>query len=163
MGKRIVGIDYGMKRLGMALSDETKLIASPLKVFEAKGKMELTVEGLLKELEDHQKQLRYELEAIVVGFPLMMSGKRSQITDEVSFFIELIKQKIVIPVVAWDERLTSVLAERAMMESDMTRKKRSQKVDLMSAVIILQNYLDSLRFMKRESLSGSEPLEPLLE
>lgn len=146
MASRILGIDYGMKRVGLALSDETKLLASPLKMVEASHKLELTIDLLLKFLTEHQKQFRYELEEIVVGLPLMMNGKKSMITDEVLCFVEALKQKTTIPICTWDERLTSVLAERAMMESDMTRKKRSQKVDVLSAIVILQNYLDSKRF-----------------
>lgn len=146
MGKRILGIDFGMKRIGLALSDEMKILASPLKTFQAFRKMEETIEALVKELKQHEVDRSYELEAIVVGFPLKMSGNMSLISDEVNIFVKALEEAISIPIIKWDERLTSVLADRAMMEGSFTRKKRTQKLDELSAVIILQNYLDSLRF-----------------
>ena len=146
MAKRVLGVDFGMKRIGLALSDEMKILASPLKTFSASKKMEDTVEGLVKELTQHQQDYRYELETIVVGFPLKMSGKMGLISDEVNAFVSALENVVSIPIIKWDERLTSVLADRAMMEGSFTRKKRTQKLDELSAVIILQNYLDSLRF-----------------
>jgi putative holliday junction resolvase len=143
MATRILGIDFGMKRIGLALSDETKILATPLKTFQASKKMEETVKNLSDELVQHQKDFKYELKEIVVGFPLKMTGSMSLISDEVSHFVELLKNSMNIPIIKWDERLTSVLAERALMEGSYTRKKRTEKLDQISAVIILQNYLDS--------------------
>lgn len=143
MATRILGIDYGMKRIGLALSDETHLIASPLKTFQASHKLEETIRGLVKELEQDQKDKKYTLKEIVVGLPLKMSGTMSFISDEVALFADKLAEAISTPVITWDERLTSVQAERAMMEGSFSRKKRTQKLDQVSAVIILQNYLDS--------------------
>lgn len=143
MGKRVIGIDYGMARLGLSFSDESKLIAMPWMVLAAEKKTEKTVAKFLKELERNQKEKGYEAEAIIVGLPLLMSGKVGLLADEVKHFIELLKVAIAIPVIAWDERLTSVQAERSLRESNFTRKKRAQYVDTVAAVIILQNYLDS--------------------
>lgn len=143
MATRILGIDYGMKRIGLALSDETHLIAAPLKTFQALHKLEDTISSLVKELEQDQKEKKYTLKEVVVGFPLKMSGSMSFISDEVDLFAEKLAAAIEIPVIKWDERLTSVQAERAMRESSMSRKKRTKKLDQVSAVIILQNYLDS--------------------
>src|SRR5690606_11978697 len=114
-----------------------------LKTFQASKKMEETVKNLAEELAQHQKDFNYELKEIVVGFPLKMTGNMSFISDEVSHFVEMLKNVLNIPIIKWDERLTSVLAERALMEGSFTRKKRTQKLDQISAVIILQNYLDS--------------------
>lgn len=139
---RVLGIDFGLKRIGLALSDEMKMIATPLKILEARHKLEATVELLLKEIEQHQKSWGYQLETIVVGLPLKLDGKASLMTDEAIHFIELLKTHVAIPVVSWDERLTSVLADRTMREASLTRKKRAAKVDIVSAVIILQSYLD---------------------
>jgi putative holliday junction resolvase len=140
--KRIIAIDFGMARLGLAYSDESQTIASPLKVLKAEKKSASTVASVLKELKSHQEQHGYDIEEIVVGLPLLMSGKMGLLADEVKHFVELLQQVIAVPIVTWDERLTSVQAERSMMESNLTRKRRSKLVDTVAAVIILQNYLD---------------------
>jgi len=139
---RIVGIDFGMARFGLAISDETKMIASSMETLRAQKKSIQTVNLLLAELEKHQKANGYTIEEIVVGLPLLMSGKKGLLADEVHHFVSLLKEKVTVPIVLWDERLTSVQADRAMRESSMTRKKRAQKSDGVAAVIILQNYLD---------------------
>ena len=143
---RIVGIDYGMARLGLAVSDETKLIATPLTTLRAEKRTEETVTKLLDELAKHQKTFNYLIEEIVIGLPLMMSGKCGALADAVKHFVELLRKTTSIPIVTWDERLTTVQAERSLRESSMTRKKRAQNVDSVAALIILQNYLDHKRF-----------------
>jgi putative holliday junction resolvase len=141
-GKRIIGIDYGMARIGIAYSDESRIIAMPLKVMPADKKLESTVFKLLKELQAHQDQWQYEIIEIVVGLPLLMSGKMGLLADEVKHFIELLSKHTSTPIVTWDERLSTVQAERALRETSLTRKRRSQVIDTVAAVIILQNYLD---------------------
>lgn len=141
---RIVGIDYGMARIGISLSDELKIIASPLLTFQASKKAEQTVERLVKELEELQIKMKFTILEIIVGMPLMMSGKTGFLADEVKHFIALMKEKVPFPVIPWDERLTTVQAERSLMESSLTRKRRSQVVDKVAAVIMLQSYLDHL-------------------
>lgn len=143
---RIVGLDFGMARIGVAISDTMKIIAMPLLTLRVEPKTEGTVAKLLAELEKHQAENKYTVEGIVIGLPLMMSGKTGFLADEVKNFIHHLTQATTIPVVTWDERLTSVQAERSMREGSMTRKKRAQKVDTVAAVIILQNYLDSKKF-----------------
>lgn len=140
---RIVGIDFGLARIGVALSDETKLIATPWMTVAAEKKLDRTVAKLLAELDRDQKVKGYTVAAIVVGLPLMMDGTLGFLADEVRHFVELLKTNTAIPIATWDERLTSVLAERSLRESEMSRKKRSKVVDKVSAAIILQNYLDS--------------------
>lgn len=142
MKKRIVGIDYGLVRIGVALSDESKILASPLMTYHASKQMKETVKGLLAELLRHSETHRYEIEEIVVGLPLKMDGKRGLQADEVMHFIELLREECAIPITTWDERLTTVQAEKAMREGGMSRKKRSKVVDQVVAVIILQNYLE---------------------
>lgn len=150
---RIIGIDYGLARLGIALSDESKLIASPLMTFQAEKKAERTVTKLVEELQKHQLLMHYEIAEIVVGLPLMMSGKMGFLADEVKHFVELLRKLVQAPVVTWDERLTTVQAERAMRETTMTRKKRSKVVDTVAAVIILQNYLDHKHIKREQQLN----------
>lgn len=139
---RIAALDYGMARIGIALSDESKIIASPLKTLTTERKSEQTASKLLKELALHQEQNNYTLEAIVIGMPLLLSGKSGLLADEVTHFIELLRKATTIPIIPWDERLTTVQAERSMRESSMTRKQRSKHVDTVSAVILLQTFLD---------------------
>lgn len=142
--KRTLGIDFGIARLGLAISDERKVIASPLITFQADKRTEKTIKGLLDALNKMQEDNHYEIDLIVVGLPLMMSGKMGVIADEVKHFVSLLSQATSIPIITWDERLTTVQAERSLRESSLTRKRRSQVVDIVSAAIILQSYLDSL-------------------
>lgn len=139
---RIVGIDYGMARIGLAVSDERKIISTPMETLKAEKGSEQTVAKLLNVLELHQQANRYTIESIVIGFPLLMSGKKGLLADEVTHFVGLIKAKVDYPVIIWDERLTSVQADRSLREGQFSRKKRAQKVDSVAALIILQNYLD---------------------
>jgi putative Holliday junction resolvase len=142
MDKRIVGIDFGIARIGLAISDAQKIIATPFKIVQAERKTEQTIQKILQVLEEAQTKFHCEVEEIVVGLPLMMNGKKGFLADEVEHFVSLLKQAIAIPVVTWDERLTTVQAERSLRESKMTRRNRAKIVDTVSAVIILQGYLD---------------------
>lgn len=145
---RALGIDYGLKRIGLSLSDERKIIASPLATVQAEKKLDQTVSKLVAFLKDHQEEHGYVLDQIVVGLPLMMSGKVGLIADEVRLFIAELEKQSGLPVAQWDERLTSVMAERTMREASMSRKKQAKIVDKISAVIILQNFLDSKNLHK---------------
>lgn len=140
---RIIGIDFGLARLGLAISDERKIIANYLKVFPAERKAEATVIKLVKELQEHALANHYEIEEIVIGMPLMMSGKKGMLADEVTHFVTLLKELLPIPIITWDERLSSVQADRSLREGNFSRKKRSKMVDVVAATIILQSYLDS--------------------
>ena len=142
---RTVGIDYGLVRIGIAVSDPTHLIAAPLMTLQAEKKSPATIAKLLAELEKHQKEYSYTIKEIVIGMPLMMSGKQGLQADEVQHFVAQLREATETPIVTWDERLTTVQAERALREAKMSRKKRMKVVDKVAAVIILQSYLDSLR------------------
>lgn len=141
---RIIGIDFGLARIGIAVSDESKILATPLTTVTAEKKLENTVDKLIELLDTHQKEHNYTLEAIVVGLPLMMSGKMGLMSDEVGHFVETLKKKTSIPIKTWDERLTSAQADRSLREFSLSRKKRAKVVDKVSAVLILQNYLDTV-------------------
>lgn len=147
---RIVAIDFGMARLGIAISDEQKIIAMPLLTVAVEAKTELTVAKLLAEIKTHSQANRYNVEAFVIGMPYLMSGKLGLLADETNNFIAKLKEATSIPIISWDERLTTVMAERSMREGTMSRKKRSKIVDKVAAVIILQNYLDSRTFDHRD-------------
>lgn len=150
--KRLVGIDFGMKRLGVALSDERQIIATPFETIQAEKKTELTIGKILALLTQIQASKGCEIEEIIVGLPLMMSGRTGFQADEVKHFVHLLQQSTSIPVRTWDERLTTVQADRSLRESQMTRKKRSKVVDIVSAAIILQSYLDHKKIEKDREL-----------
>jgi putative Holliday junction resolvase len=141
---RILGIDYGMARIGLAVSDERKIIAFPWMVLTTEKKVEQTVIKLVGAIEKHAQEHQYALESIVVGQPFMMDGKMGLIADEVKSFTDELQKFISVPIVKWDERLSSVQAERSLRESSLSRKRRSKIIDTVSAVIILQSYLDRM-------------------
>lgn len=140
---RILGIDYGLVRIGLSLSDERKIFASPLPNFLADTKMEKTLKNLLNYIQEIEDKNKCTLECIVIGIPLLMSGKPGPLADEVTHFMTLFRSLSSIPIISWDERLTSVQADRSLREGNLSRKKRAKLVDAVSAVILLQSYLDS--------------------
>lgn len=140
--RRVLGIDFGLSRLGIALSDERQIFASPFFTLQAEKKFEETVLKLLALIETIQVKQNCEIQEIVIGFPLLMNGKIGTSAEAVSDFVQQFKLKSSIPLYTWDERLTTVQAERSLRESDFSRKKRSKVVDTVSAALILQNYLD---------------------
>jgi len=131
---RVLGIDFGMKRIGLARSDPMKIIASPLKTVLAAKTLEATADLIVKECGD--------VETIVLGLPLLLSGKDSETTTTVRKFASILEEKSGLPLILWDERLTSKQVEKLLIEGNVSRKKRTQYVDTMSATLILQNYLD---------------------
>ena len=96
---RIVGIDYGLARIGIAVSDESKLIASTYLTLRAERKLEMTAEKLIAQLEELKKEKQCSIETIVIGMPLMMSGKMGMLADEVKLLAALLHDKTGIPVV----------------------------------------------------------------
>lgn len=133
-----------MARIGLAISDETKILASPLETLKCEKKADQTVAKLLARIDLLTQDYKCEVSEIVIGLPLMMSGKTGFLADEVHHFVQLLHQATSIPIKTWDERLTTVQADRSLRESNLSRKRRAQYVDAVAAVIILQNYLDSL-------------------
>jgi len=136
---RILGIDYGDRRVGLAVSDEGGLIASGLPTFQRKS-----TDGPLI---DHVRRLveQYEVERIVVGLPLNMDGSigpRARLTTE---FANRLRNVLGLDVVTWDERLTSEQADRLMLDADLSRARRKKKRDAIAAHLILQSYLDAKR------------------
>lgn len=133
--KRIASIDYGLKRLGVAISDENRIIASSLGVVQAGKNSAETVRNILEILKP------YDLERIVIGYPIHMDGRVGFLADEVKHFLAFLQTQVSCTVSLFDERLSSVQAERALKEGGMRRKKRAQIIDAISAIIILQSYL----------------------
>lgn len=140
---RFISVDYGLARIGLALSDESKTIALPLTVLKSEKKMEKTAEAFLAFVASLEKERSCLIEKIVLGLPLRMNGAPSMMADEVTEWAELVRLKTTRQVVLWDERLTSVQADRALREAQFNRKKRAQHVDVTAAVLLLQSYLDA--------------------
>lgn len=140
--KKIIGLDYGQSKIGVAVSDNTHMIAFPLSIIQAAKKMAQTVQNVVSALAEIEKEHECVIEKVVVGLPLKLSGKASMMSDEVTLFIEELKEVLSIPILAWDERMTTILAENSLKEGGMNRKKRAKIVDTISASLVLQSYLD---------------------
>ncbi len=130
-----MGLDVGDKHIGVAVSDSLGLIAQGLKTIERQN-CEVKLREVIEE---------YEVDSIVVGIPKMLNGTIGIQGEKVLKFAEELKSLLSLPVNLWDERLSTVAAERVLLEADTSRKKRRELRDKISAVIILQGYLDSLK------------------
>lgn len=135
--KKIISIDYGKVRIGLAISDQNQIIAFPLKCVQANRDPNKTIQELSLFLST------LDIEKIVLGLPLLFNGKDSELTKEVRLFATRLETKTGIPIILWDERLTSKQAEKFLIESHVRRKERTRVVDTMAATLILQSYLDS--------------------
>lgn len=133
---RIACIDFGLVHFGLAISDEKKIIAFPLEVLKGEKSAAATIQKILARLSS------YELEEIVIGYPLKLSGKVGHMADEVLYFVQELKKATSIPIVLLDERLTTAQALKSLQEGSMSRKKRSAVIDAVTAAILLQNHLD---------------------
>ena len=137
---RIAAIDFGLARLGLAISDENQIIALPFVLLKAGKDFSATAHLIAKEL------ARYtHIERIVLGLPLLLSGKDSAMTAQVRAFGIILEQVLGIPVSLWDERLTSAQVEKFLKSANVNRKKRSQVSDVLAAATILQSFLDAGR------------------
>ncbi len=135
---RILGLDVGSKTIGVAVSDELGWTAQGLKTIKID---EESNEWGLDDLEEIIRE--YNVEKIVVGLPKNMNGTIGP-RGEVSLqFAEMIKERFSLPVDLWDERLTTMAAERILLKADVSRKKRKKVVDKIAAALILQSYLDA--------------------
>lgn len=136
---RIIGLDFGSKTLGVAVSDEFGWTAQGLetiKIDEEGGNFGL--ERLSQIVDAHQA------EKIVLGFPKNMNGTVGPRGEASQTFALKLEKKFGVPVILWDERLSTMAAERVLISADVSRKKRKKVIDKMAAVMILQGYLDSL-------------------
>ncbi len=133
---RVLGLDFGSERIGVALSDDLGMIAQPLEFVPNHPP-----DGVWKRLNEILKDTPYE--TIVVGMPRNMDGSYGPAAEKVRQFIEQLEQEVGVPVRTWDERLSSAQANRVLLQANVSRKKRKSHVDKMAAAIILQGYLDS--------------------
>lgn len=131
---RVMGLDVGDKYIGVAISDELGLTAQGIKAIKREGCIE-ALKGNIKE---------YGVGSIIVGLPRMLNGSLGIQGEKVLKFVEDLKASLGLPTSLWDERLSTLAAERTLLEADTSRKKRRTLRDKVSAVIILQGYLDSI-------------------
>ena len=134
---KILGIDHGDKRMGIAASDDLGMLAHPLEFILAEP-----YEGFLKRLKEIL--VEREVEQIVVGMPRNMDGSYGSQALKVQDFVAALKNSVVVPVRTWDERLTTVTAEKQLREAGVNAKVAKSKVDASAAAVMLQAYLDSL-------------------
>lgn len=137
-GRRILAVDLGSRRIGLALSDPLGLIAQPLPTIPAEG-WERDVDNVARIAAQH------EATAIVVGLPLRMNGDAGPEARRAERFAEALRAKIPLPVHTWDERLTTVASEKSLISAGHRRKKRRALIDSAASLLILQSFLDSRR------------------
>jgi putative Holliday junction resolvase len=133
---RVLAIDHGTKRMGIALSDETATIAQPLEFIPAEPFADFLAR--LKQL-----IIDKQVDQILVGMPRNMDGSYGPAALKVQEFVAVLKETIAVPIKTWDERLTSAQANRMLIQANVRRDKRKQRVDAAAAAILLQSYLDS--------------------
>jgi putative Holliday junction resolvase len=149
---RIMGLDYGSVTVGVAISDGLLMTAQGKEVIrrEKENKLRRTlarIEELVKE---------YEVGTIVLGFPKNMNNTIGERAEKSKEFAAMLEKRTGLPVVLWDERLTTVSAHRSLIEGNMRREERSKIVDEIAAVFILQGYLDYLYHQKQERGGAAE-------
>ncbi|MBL7155888.1 MAG: Holliday junction resolvase RuvX [Candidatus Omnitrophica bacterium] len=133
---RILGLDIGSKRIGVALSDPLGITAQGLFTIERAGDDEL-----YRRLEDIVKEK--EVKEIVVGLPLNMNGSSGPQAEAAATFADTLKEKLNVPVKMWDERLSTMEVERIMIAGGASRSKRKKKIDKLAAQVVLQSYLNA--------------------
>ena len=134
---RILALDHGTKRIGVAVSDETRTIAQPLEFIPAEPFADFLAR--LRQLVREK-----EIEQILVGLPRNMDGSYGPAAEKVQTFVAALKDAVVVPVKTLDERLTSAQANRVLIQGGVRRDKRKEKVDHTAAAILLQSYLDGI-------------------
>jgi putative Holliday junction resolvase len=145
---RYLGLDVGDQRIGVALSDETATLASGLSTIQRVGpkKDPRAVAALVAQ---------HEVGEVVVGLPRTLAGDVGPQAQKVLDFIETLRNVVKVPIVPWDERFTSVVANQSLMEAGMSRRDRKASVDKVSAILILQNYLDYRKVAQTEGSTGT--------
>lgn len=136
---RVLGVDYGMRRVGIAVSDSLGVVATPtckLEVQSLTDAVRQTAELVVEK----------NVDKVVVGLPLHMNGSKGELAETAEKFASKLASHSGVEVVTWDERLTSAEAERVLLQADTSRKKRKQVIDKMAAQIMLQSYLDAHAF-----------------
>lgn len=140
--KKIVGIDFGLKRIGIALSDSSMVLAFPYCEISAGKNPEESAKYVWEALQKEMREKHFDITLFVVGFPKTLKGEIRERAEQVELFaktLELLSSK---PVHYMDERLSTVQADRSLKALSLTRKERSKHIDEVSAALLLQSYLD---------------------
>jgi putative Holliday junction resolvase len=140
-----MGLDLGSHTIGVAISDELGITAQGLKTLRRKS-----MEEDLKEIATLVHQ--FEINKIVVGLPKNMDGTLGKQAETVLNWVKALNEKIQVPIVTWDERLSTVGASKVLLEADVSRRKRKKVIDKLAAVLILQGFLDQSRSINHETL-----------
>ena len=147
--KRILALDPGTKRIGVALSDEMGWIAQPLETFERRS--------ITADLKHIQELVRdHAVARVIMGMPFRLDGSVGPAAEQVEQFKVMLEGVLSVPVIPWDERLTSKSAESMLIEANVSRKKRKGAVDRVAAAILLQSYLESLSSEKQSNTPHSD-------
>ncbi len=147
INKKALGIDFGLKRIGLSLSDDTQTIAFPFKYILNESLKKAVSE--LKEIIDEEN-----IGLVVIGMPIGLKGKQTEISVKIEEFIYKLKEKIDerITVAVYDERFSSVQAQKSLIEQNIKRKKRKEKIDSVASTFILQSYLDRQKKQEEKNI-----------
>jgi putative Holliday junction resolvase len=141
--KRLLGIDLGKARVGLAISDELGMLAHPLETFSVQQK-----NALIERVAEIAREK--EVECVVVGLPRNMDGSMGPAATETLAFVDQLRAKLSCAIVTWDERLTTVAAHRVLREAGRSTRTTRGQVDQVAAQMILQGYLDQLQMQRQE-------------
>jgi putative Holliday junction resolvase len=135
---RLLGLDVGDTTIGLALSDVLRSIASPLLTIERSkfGKDAKQLQDIIA---------KHKVAGLVIGYPVNMDGSHGPRTQSTRTFVSNLSKQVQLPMLMWDERLTTMAVERAMLEADLSRQRRAQLVDKLAASYMLQGFLDSVK------------------
>lgn len=139
---RILSLDVGEKRIGVAMSDPMGILASPLTQINVTG-TKAAIEDILELVRQH------EVERIIAGLPYSVDGSLGPQAQKVRSFLQKLSENLDIPIETWDERYTTVAAEGKMVEAGIRKDRRKKQIDAAAATIILQEYLDTVRTEQR--------------
>jgi putative Holliday junction resolvase len=148
-GARLIGIDVGTKTLGLALSDVTRMVASGLTTL-SRGKFAADAQRLLALTAEHG------VGGFVIGLPVNLDGSEGPRAQATRAFARNLAKLTLIPILLWDERLSTAAAERALLEADLSRRRRAAVIDKVAATLILQSALDRLRLVEPSPEAGAE-------
>jgi putative Holliday junction resolvase len=137
IGERILGLDIGSKRIGIAISDELGMLASPIGMVERGTNDRAAFRALIAE---------WKPSRLVAGLPTGMSGREGPQAAETRAYADALADDLDLPLDYWDERLSTTVAERSLIEAGVRRDRRKERIDAMAAAVMLQGYLDRQRF-----------------
>ncbi len=137
---RIMGLDFGSKTVGVAVSDPLFVVAQGVEIIRRSSENKLR--QTLARIEELVRE--YEVERIVLGYPKNMNNTEGERCEKTKAFQEMLERRTALPVELWDERLTTVLADQTLMESGVRREERRDYVDKIAATVLLQSYLDAV-------------------